>query len=315
MANATWNGSPATDRPDTRLDACDREPIHIPGAIQPHGVLLVVDPGTEIVLGHAGPVGSLLGFSGSPIGHKLARLIGRPLAALAPDIDLALADEPVYVGALRPGPPGIDLDMLAHMSGGRVLIEIEPALGDRPSASRLFARMRGAADRMRGSADPAAAYAAAAVEIREITGFDRVVIYRFLSDGSGEVVAESREATMESFLGARFPASDVPRQARALYLRNVIRVIPDARYAPATLEGVAADLDMSDCSLRSVSPVHLQYMANMGVRASMSVSLIRDGELWGLIACHHATPHLVPFETREASKHVADELMRHLRKL
>lgn len=315
VANATWNGAPATDRPDTRLDACDRETIPIPGAIQPHGVLLVVDPSTEIILGHAGLVEKLLGFSGSPIGHHLARLIGQPLAALTPGVDFGLADEPVYVGALRPGPPGIDLDMLAHVSGGRVLIEIEPALADRPSASRLFARMRGAANRMRGSADAAAAYAAAAIEIREITGFDRVLVYRFLPDDSGDVVAESRDARMDSFLGARFPASDVPRQARALYLRNVIRVIPDAHYVPANLEGIATDLDMSDCALRSVSPVHLQYMANMGVRASMSVSLIRDGELWGLIACHHATPHLVPFETREASKHVADELMRHLRKL
>lgn len=315
VADATLNGAPATDRPDTRLDACDREPIHIPGAIQPHGVLLVVEPGTEIVLGHAGPIERLLGFAGSPIGHHLARLIGQPLAALAPEIDLSLSDEPVYVGALRPGPPGIDLDILAHVSGGRVLIEVEPALGDRPTASRLFARMRGAANRIRGCATVDTAFAAAAEEIREVTGFDRVLVYRFLADGSGEIVAEARDARMDSFLGARFPASDVPRQARALYLRNVIRVIPDAQYIPAALEGIAADLDMSDCSLRSVSPIHLQYMANMGVRASMSVSLIRDGELWGLIACHHATPHLVPFETREASKHVADALMRHLRKL
>lgn len=315
MANATSNDAPAGDRSDVRLDQCDREPIHVPGAIQPHGVLLVVDPGTGIILGDAGPVDLLLGYSGSPIGQTLGRLIGRSLAELAPNIDLRVADEPVYIGALRPGPPGIDLDMLAHVSGDRIVIEIEPALGDRPSASRLFARMRGAANRMRGCADYSAAFAAAAAEIREITGFDRVLVYRFLPDFSGEIVAESRVPEMDSFLGARFPASDVPRQARALYLRNIIRVIPDARYEPAPLQGVAADLDMSDCALRSVSPVHLEYLANMSVRASMSVSLVRDGQLWGLIACHNATPRLVPFETREASKHVADELMRHHRKL
>lgn len=315
VANATSKHVPAPDRPDIQLDDCEREPIHVPGAIQPHGVLLVVDPLTGTVIGHAGSIQKLLGFAGSPIGRDLAQVIGQPLASLAPEIDLGLAVEPVYVGALHPGPPGIDLDMLAHVSGGRVLIEIEPALGDRPSASRLFAGMRGAANRMRGCADAEAAYLAAASRIREITGFDRVLVYRFLSDDSGEVVAEARSPSMESFLGARFPASDVPRLARALYVRNVIRVIPDARYEPAPLEGVAADLDMSDCALRSVSPIHLEYLANMGVRASMSVSLIRDGELWGLIACHNATPRLVPFETREASKHVADELMRHLRKL
>lgn len=299
--------------PQPNIAFCEREPIHIPGAIQPHGVLLVVDPRTDIVIGTAGPAAALLGATRSPVGNSLAAVIGRSLDELLVGTDLASVSEPIYVGALSASDSGADLDILAHRRGANVLIEIEPALPDRPSASRLFARIREAASRIQGCATPDAAFAAAADEIRAATRFDRVLVYRFLADGSGEVVAEARAPAMDSYLGSRFPASDIPRQARALYVRNLIRVIPDIRYVPAALEGVDADLDMSDCALRSVSPVHLRYLENMAVRASMSVSLLRDGALWGLIACHHATPHLVPYETREACKQVAAELSRHLR--
>lgn len=314
MIDATSADAKA-DAPSLGSNGCEREQIHVPGSIQPHGVLLVIDPETETVIGAAGRADLLLGVETDPIGSKLDSLIGKSLAALRAGHDLVHASEPIYVGALSSPASGIDLDMLAHMRDGRLLLEIEPALSDRPSASRLFARMRDAVNRLRSCATPETSFMAAAEEIRVATGFDRVMVYHFLPDGSGDVVAEARTGEIESFLGSRFPASDIPSQARALYVRNVIRVIPDIRYVPAPLKGIAVDLDMSDCSLRSVSPVHLRYLANMGVRASMSVSLLRDGKLWGLIACHNNTPRLVPFETREACKHVADELMRHLRRL
>jgi two-component system, chemotaxis family, sensor kinase Cph1 len=306
-------GAQPARAPLPNLSLCEREPIHIPGAVQPHGVLLVVDPDSGEVIGTAGPAAAMLGVATTPVGSPLEAVIGRSLETLVAGTDIAAASEPLYVGSLSASDSGADLDILAHRRGSRVLIEIEPALSDRPSASRLFARMREAASRIQTCSTADGAFAATADEIRAATGFDRVLIYRFLSDQSGEVVGEARAPAMDSYLGARFPASDIPPQARALYLRNPIRVIPDIRYAPSALEGVEPDLDMSDCSLRSVSPVHLRYLENMGVRASMSVSLLRDGALWGLIACHHATPHLVPYETREACKQVAAELSRHLR--
>lgn len=291
---------------------CDREPIHTPGSIQPHGLLLVVDPASERVLGAAGPFLRLLGFGDDPLGRPLWDVLGMDLRALLAGNDLATVSEPVFVGSLPARDGRRELDILGHARAGRLLLEIEPALADRPSASRLFARMREAADRMRACDDRMAAFAAAADEVRAASGFDRVLVYRFLGDASGEVVGEARAESVRSFMGHRFPAGDVPQQARALYIRSVIRVIPDAGYEPAPLRGVDRALDMSDCSLRSVSPVHAQYLRNMGVAASMSVSLIRDGALWGLIACHNETPRLVPYETREACKHIAAELMRRL---
>ena len=139
------------------------------------------------------------------------------------------------------------------------------------------------------------------------------MIYRFLHDGAGSVVAEDKIDALDPFLHHRYPAADIPKQARALYLQNLIRVIPDANYTPAPLVPALnpqtnAPLDMSECALRSVSPIHLQYLRNMGVRASMSVSIVVDGALWGLIAFHHTSPKLVPYELREVCKHVGQLL-------
>jgi light-regulated signal transduction histidine kinase (bacteriophytochrome) len=135
----------------------------------------------------------------------------------------------------------------------------------------------------------------------------------FLEDGSGCVIAEEKDAELPTFLNHHYPASDIPKQARQLYLRNVIRVIPDVNYTPVPLApqicpATGGPLDMSDCILRSVSPIHIQYLKNMNVRASMSVSIVRDGALWGLVACHHTSPKPVSYEVREACKHVAQIL-------
>ena len=141
-----------------------------------------------------------------------------------------------------------------------------------------------------------------AEEVRNLTGYDRVKVYRFASDWSGEVIAEARIDSMPSFLGLHFPASDIPVQARELYRLNPERQIPDAAYQPVPLVQAGPDpIDLSAMVLRSVSPVHLEYLHNMQVGASMSISILRSGELWGLVACHHGTPHYVPPELRQAS--------------
>ena len=138
-----------------------------------------------------------------------------------------------------------------------------------------------------------------------MTGCDRVVIYAFGAQGHGQVLAEARADDMAPFLGLNFPASDLPAQARELYRLNWLRMIPDVDYEPvriATLPSAkpAVPLDLTFSSLRSVSPVHREYMRHMGARSSMSISLLRDGELWGLISCVHRTPRLIPAEIRTA---------------
>ena len=132
------------------------------------------------------------------------------------------------------------------------------------------------------------------------------MVYQFHPDGSGEVIAEAAEAGLERFLGLHYPASDIPRQARILYQRNWLRIIADINMKPAALLSTAAHnsglLDLSMSVLRSVSPIHIEYLRNMGVGASMSVSILRDGKLWGLFACHHYSPHYISFEKRTASE-------------
>ncbi len=145
---------------------------------------------------------------------------------------------------------------------------------------------------------------AIAHQVSNLTGFDRILLYRFDEAGHGIVLSETNNGNLPSYLGLRFPASDIPSQARALYVLNTVRIIPDAHYTPVPLHGVegqqARTLDLSLSVLRSVSPVHIEYMRNMGTISSMSISIIFEGQLWGLISGHHATPHTVPYLIRSA---------------
>ena len=289
------------------LGNCDREPIHIPGSIQPHGLLLVLHPETFDVLQAAGD-GRLLGAAAPvaiPPGHAAAALL--PAAVLAEIADLPAEPVPTTGRALEVSlPDGRRLDVVAHRSEAGLLVEIEPLEGAaataRPSSLPIVQTMLARL----GQGGTAAAFCqAAAEEVRRVTGFDRVMVYRFLPDDSGEVIAEARHPDTGSYLGLRYPASDVPRQARALYLRHWLRIIPDAAYTPAPLVPPVSPLtgrptDLSCCALRAVSPLHLEYLAAMGVGASMSLSIVREGRLWGLIACHHRTPRRLPVALRGA---------------
>ncbi|HRL30860.1 MAG TPA: GAF domain-containing protein, partial [Ottowia sp.] len=139
--------------------------------------------------------------------------------------------------------------------------------------------------------------------VRELTGFDRVMAYRFRADDSGDIVAEERDAALDPYLGWRFPASDIPAQARRLYIENTMRLIADVGSTPVAVRaapGVDQPLDMSHGVLRSVSPIHIEYLQNIGVGASMSLSIVLEGRLWGMLACHHRTPRQVPYVTRAA---------------
>jgi light-regulated signal transduction histidine kinase (bacteriophytochrome) len=150
-----------------------------------------------------------------------------------------------------------------------------------------------------------------AKSIHDLTGYDRVMVYKFDADGHGKVIAEARDPRLETLLGHNYPASDIPQRARELYLRNRVRLLVDVNYQPAPLvprllPTTGQDLDMSLCQLRSMSPLHLQYLKNMGVTATLVVSLVREGRLWGLIAAHHYTPRHLRHTTRTACDLLAE---------
>ena len=304
----------------TDMALCDSEPIHIPGSIQPHGMLLVATRDRLVLVQAAGDIETRLGVSdwqGAPIGSLVGAVLAERLLAYAEAPD----GDPVYIGKLHT--PGGLLDVSAHLTGfadlsdGRrdtnlIAVELEPALEE--GAPHLDVLERRAVT-FRRAQNLEALYAAAARAFRLLTQFDRVLVYKFNSDDSGQVVAEDLAPDLPSFLDHHFPASDIPRQARALYIRNLSRAIPDIGYAPASLRPTmpGVPVDLRDCALRSVSPLHLKYMANMGMRASASFSLVREGKLWGLIACHNQMPKQMGYDVRSAGRLLAGILSREIR--
>ena len=276
------------------LSQCDREPIHIPGGIQPHGLLVAVDLVTLEVVQAAGDSRRLLGITPAELtGQTLQVALGAGLLQGTDHIGAGpMLPRPLLVSrALFAATP---TDIVAYLSGGVLVLEIEPCADARdPNPLEL---VQGMVLRAESAADFGDLCQMIASEIQRATGYDRVMLYRFQADDSGHVVAESRrDSSVPSFLDLHYPASDIPAQARKLYLNNWLRYIPDATYTaqplvPPCNPRTGAPLDMSFSTLRSVSPVHLEYLANMGVRSSMSLSLVVDGRLWGLVACHGAAP-------------------------
>lgn len=286
---------------------CDSEPIHIPGAIQPHGLLLLFDAESGTLARWAGDFDRLLGNTPA-VGRCANDLLGATLDELTGARLLIPGEEAVHIGCVRPGDRA-SLAMLVHRTGRFLAIELLPS-GKEGSAIPALEQVRSISHRVAAMPTLADACGQAAEQVRSITGFDRVMVYRFLENDSGAVIAESRTADSPSYYDHRFPASDIPRQARDLYRRNLIRTIPDVAYTPMPVEPPAGDspLDMSHCALRSVSPVHIQYLKNMDVGASMSISLLVGGELWGLIACHHRSARPVSVEAQLLCRHVGTTL-------
>jgi len=278
---------------------CDQEPIHIPGSIQPHGALFAFDANGELIarsantdamLGMAPPVGtpsSALDFDDDVRGAL------RECIEEARDGDIFAVTVPTRVG-------DAEYDFIANGHDGQVFAEFERRHQPQDVITMFALKAHRLIERLRREKPVEALLKLVATQMRELTGFDRVMVYRFRHDDSGDVVAEARRDDLAPYLGLRYPASDIPAQARRLYLLNTLRLIPDSSYQPVPLLGLpdAAPIDMSHCVLRSVSPIHLEYLRNMGVAASMSVSIVLGGRLWGLIACHHMTPLQVPYSIR-----------------
>jgi light-regulated signal transduction histidine kinase (bacteriophytochrome) len=298
----------ASRHPGADAHDCAAEPIHYSGAIQPHGYLIsCVLPDWTIRHVSANVVELLDVPADALLGQTLHEfLTAEVLVPIANLSNLAEPGSPPLRAVTgNVGPDARLFDISVHVNQGLVHLELEPRPGGMrgvaPSAIAQAMIARTAAEERIEDM-----HQRAVEQLRELIGFDRVLVYRFLPDGAGEVLAEARTDDIAPLLGLRFPESDIPAQARALYVRNRMRVIPDTSYVPSPiLPALAADqqpLDLSMHLLRSVSPVHLEYSRNMGVAASMSISLISGGRLWGLIACHHREPRPVPTAVRAAAE-------------
>jgi chemotaxis family two-component system sensor kinase Cph1 len=286
---------------------CAQEPIHAPGAIQPHGCLMAFDAQTLLVTQVSANSEAFVGLQPQALIGRLVtdwmstagiELLERSLASQAID-----EFDPLEFNA---GPRRLAAVM--HRDGNIVLLELELcALGPDTARRNDIGR---ALKRLASTGSLQTLVETTTDVVRRLVGFNRVVVYMFAEDGSGEVIAESCDAELDPYLGLRFPESDIPRQARALYLRGWIRAIPDARYSPVHLvpelrPDTGTALDLSRAVLRSISPMHLAYLANMGVQASLSASLIVGGRLWGLISCGHGVPAPLPYEVRSTCETIA----------
>ncbi len=295
------------------LTNCEREQIHLAGSVQPHGLMLVLSGSAGVILQASANAAAWLGL-------QPGDLPGQPLQALGGDLAEQVRQrcngsdlgEPV---ALQPhttagGQTRAWEGVVHSIQPGRLIVELEPlATADAFTVdhehARLMQLVSAAVSRISNAASIGVLADAAAQCMRDLIGHDRVMVYKFDADGHGKIIAEARDPRLESLLGHHYPSTDIPQRARELYLRNRVRVLVDVHYQPSALVPARPDdgggeLDMSMCTLRSMSPLHLQYLKNMGVTATVVVSLVREGRLWGLIAAHHYSPRNLRHGVRAA---------------
>lgn len=295
------------------LTNCDREPIHISGHIQPHGVLIAVrEPELEI-LQISENTEELLGVEAkSAIGQNLSLFLEEvqleKLKACLLNENLKTVN-PIKL-SLQQGGKNLQFDCILHRWERVLILELELAKStENLSVFSFYHSVRSTVTQIQSAKNLNDLCQMTVAEIRKVTGFDRVMIYQFNEEGNGAVVAEDKAENLSPFLGLNYPSSDIPKQARKLYLLNWLRLVPDINYKPVPIVSpnnpvTNQSLDLSFSVLRSVSPIHIEYLQNMGVGASMSISLIKNEKLWGLIACHHYTPKYINFEVRAACEFI-----------
>lgn len=296
------------------LANCADEPIRFPGAIQPHGLLLTLSEPDLTIIQVSANVEALLG-------RAPEALVGQPLLDLLGEVHTEQVREALQQAAFFDAPRlylhlnGTAFEGLLHRHQGVLILELEIHIenfqprnvaGNQTNLGRMLQRLQAATSLQ-------ALYDISVKEIQAMTGYDRVLIYRFEEEGHGQVIAQASDPSMEVFNGLFFPASDIPEQARELYRTNWLRIIPNADYQPVPLvpklrPDTQTPLDLSFATLRSVSPIHCQYMKNMGVLSSMSISLLKGDKLWGLISCGNRQPLHVPHELRIACQTIGQVL-------
>ena len=326
MHHPPVNSSPPFGQAD--LSNCERELIHLAGSIQPQGALLVLRERDGLLVQASANCQAMLGLAP-------AQLLGQPLAVLGGSLAavvFALADGPNTADLLDPRPLQLSTAVggtARHWAGllhrlptqGVLVLELEPPDGGGPAGAvvpedpAMLDQLSANVQRLGQAASIGALADAVVRSVRDMTGYDRVMVYKFDPDGHGKIIAEARDPRLETLLGHHYPATDIPQRARELYLRNRVRVLVDVHYqavplvpvqVPADGAMASADLDMSLCGLRSMSPLHLQYLKNMGVTGTLVVSLVREGQLWGLIAAHHYSARAISPALRSACDLIAE---------
>ncbi|OYU80775.1 MAG: histidine kinase [Flavobacterium sp. BFFFF1] len=293
------------NRDIVNLTNCEHEPIHIPGSIQPHGFLLAIGQEDFNIHYCSGNTSDFIGFS-------FEQLLGKSFTEAFGNENAALLEQ--YVGVLKKGPDsplklnlnGCSLQCMLHQSEGQYVLEAEPDVAGSIDVVDVYEQTAQFLSYMNNTTTLKELCDLVAKGTRDITGYDRVMVYRFDKEYNGEVFAESCADNIEPFLGLHYPHTDIPAQARALYMKNLLRMIADIHYKPVPIytidDAPNKNLDLSLSILRSTSPIHVEYLQNMGVGATMTISLIHRGRLWGLIACHHYSPKNLTPEVRLAAQ-------------
>lgn len=278
---------------------CGNLPIHHINSIQDYGYLLVLDNKTLNIIQVSENFHTLTG-------QVPAEIVNQHLSSWFSENDISNITKLINGDAkdriplnllFERGGKQLHFDGLIHIKSDYSLLEIEASSKEgQKSFSDVFQEVRQFISAMESASTLEEVCNVAIKQLRKVSGFDGVRMYQFDTDWNGAVIAEEISGTLESYLGQTFPASDVPKQARALYLKNPFRLIPNRAYQPVRLYPVInpltnAFIDLSDCNLRGVASVHLEYMQNMNVSASMSIRVLREGKLWGLISCHHIEPN------------------------
>lgn len=296
---------------DINVARLEQQPIHIPGQIQPHGVIFVLEEPELKILQVSKNTSTLFGI---PAEKMVQRNLEELLDSFQVErLKAGLSEEnidfinPTKVWLRKKGDDYLVFDSIVHRNpDGFLILELEPAISQESIPFLSFYHLaRASINQLQETSSLRNFCQIIVEEVRKVTGFDRVMLYKFDDDGHGAVIAEEKLETMEPYLGLHYPESDIPSVARQLFSSNWIRLIPDAKSQPTEIFPAInpisqRPLDLTFSILRSASPCHIEYLHNMGVGASLTISLIKDQKLWGLIACHHQSPKYVSYELRKA---------------
>src|ERR1700761_5714254 len=290
------------------LTNCDTEPIHIPGQIQSHGFFIAIDKEGLVQFHSENTVNFLPDLSANLLGKSISSIESNFSKNAPSDFIMKLINlASVNMELINPFHAEVNNQsfyLVISASGPYHLLEFEPAVSNiKTDVQKMIGH---SISEMLAGRDLSGLLNNSASQVKSLINYDRVMIYRFAEDGHGEVIAEAKNEDIPSWLGLHYPASDIPNQARELYKLNLTRIIADVNTTPSkivtTQLGSATSLDLTYSQLRAVSPIHIQYLKNMGVRSSFSISLLYKKELWGLIACHNYSPRFIDYKSRELSK-------------